>query len=112
MSVGLLLKYPGTQKEPRLVPISTEEAFGTYWLPASKLLGLQWVPLFQGGVAVSKADIPDVLCELEVLKKSMAIAPPPQLPAGVANHMVERIEQLIAELQALKDEQDVEAYIG
>lgn len=112
MSVVLLLKYPNSGRESRLVPISTEEAFETYWLPTGRLLGLKWLPLFHAGVPVSKEDVPSILHELEVLRESITSPTPPQLPAAVAARMVDRINELVFELNAMQNIANVEAFIG
>jgi hypothetical protein len=112
MSVALLLKYPKTGRESRLVPISTEEAFEVYWLPAARLLGLRWLPLFQAGVPISKSDVPSILTELEALREFMTKQPHAQLPAAVAAHVVERIDGLNFELKAMQEIANIEAFIG
>jgi hypothetical protein len=112
MSVVLLLKYPNSGRETRLIPISTEEAFETYWLPTSRVLGLKWLPLFHAGVPVTKEDVPSIQRELEVLRESITSPTPPQLPAEVAARMVGRIDELLFELNAMQSEANVEAFIG
>ncbi len=112
MSVGLLIEYPGTQREARMVPIAAEGLFETYWLPASRLLGLQWVPLFQSGVTVEKETYSAILTELQLLKQFVTSEPRPQLSEGVLSHMVERIDLLMAELKTISNEPNAIAYIG
>src|SRR5438067_918260 len=110
MSVGLLLEHPNTQQQSRLVPIATEQIFQSYWLPASKILGLQWIRLFQSGLTIEPENRLAILVELELLKQFMISKPQPLLPNGIVTHIVERINLLVAELKIL--EPGVEAYIG
>lgn len=112
MSVVLILNYPGSPEKSRQVPVAAERAFETYWLPASRLLGLNWVPAFQGGFAVQSEDIPEILEELERLRQFLASEPPGQLPAGVAGDMLERIDLLEAGLREAQRAPGVEAFIG
>jgi hypothetical protein len=112
VSVALLLEYPGTSIQSRMVPIATEEIFTSYWLPASQALGLEWIPVFQSGVTVSQEDSPSILAELERLKTFVTHEWFSHLPEGMANHITERINLLRAELQIIWDEPNVEVYIG
>lgn len=110
MSISLLIKDP-KQKNDRIVPIAAEDTFLSSWLPVAKQLRLQWIPIFQTGLPISNADIPFVLQDLRLLKK-VTSEPASGEVGGVAKLMTERIERLIAELEALKDEPNVDAYIG
>jgi hypothetical protein len=112
MSISLLLEYQDPQKHSRMVPIATEDLFETYWLPASKLLKLKWIPAFQSGFRVEREDIPSILDELEMLKQLMTGHPLPELAEGIVEHLATRIDRLIFELRNLQDELWVEIYIG
>ncbi len=112
MSVSLLLEYSDLQKQSRTIPIATEDFFETYWLPASKLLQLTWIPAFQSGVKVSQEEIPSILSELEMLKQLMTSDPLPELSESVMEHFVTRIDLLTTELRAIGNETRVNIYIG
>ncbi len=112
MSVSLLLEYQDPKRHSRMVPIATEEFFESYWLPASKLLQLTWIPAFQSGFNVEREDIPSILDELKMLRQLMTSDPLPELPEGVVGHLVTRIDLLIAELKTIRDEPVANIYIG
>lgn len=112
MSVSLLLTYSDLQKQSRMIPIATEDLFETYWLPASKLLQLTWIPAFHTGVKVSQEEIPSILSELEMLKQLMMSDPLPELPKSVMEHFVTQIDLLTTELRAIENEPGVDIYIG
>ena len=112
MSVALLITYQNPGKENRLVPIATERTFQEYWQPASAALGLQWVPLLQGGVPITTEDIPFLVDELGRLKNYVSSESHPALPQDMANLILERVDTLLLELRHLQDDKDAEIFIG
>ena len=63
MSIVPLVEGPSSA--PPSLPIATEAVCQQTWLPACTALGLQWVPLFESGLPLTKADRPFVLEELK-----------------------------------------------
>ncbi len=112
MSVVLLVTYHNPDKENRLVPIATEGIFQDYWQPTSAALGLQWVPLFQGGIPITAEDIPFIIDELGILRNYVSGKIHLLIPQDMANLMVKRIDTLIPELKHLQDGDDAEIFIG
>lgn len=51
-----------------VVPIATHEVFRRFWAPACEALQLRWVPMFATGIPLDRADVPDVIEELEALR--------------------------------------------
>ncbi len=112
MSVVLLITYHTSEKENRLVPIATEGTFQDYWQPISAVLGLKWLPLFQGGVPIPAEDIPCIIDELSTLRNYISRKFHPALSQDMANLMEARIDTLIPELEHFQDDKDAEIFIG
>jgi|ERR1041384_3194030 hypothetical protein len=103
MSVSLLVKNT-ISAEQRLMPIATQAISKSRWLPGAKELGLEWVDLMETGFDVTTANRQDVLDELGRLREWMAQrGDRPELG---------RLDQLIAEVEALRFEVGATAFIG
>jgi hypothetical protein len=105
MSVVLIVRAAGADGE-LVVPIATQQVFDDVWVPAARVLGLEWVPAFAAGVPVGGEDVPAVLAELHRLAAAFAQRPP-------AAAVTERLAQLVGTLTALQEGgADFDAYIG
>jgi hypothetical protein len=90
------------------VPVATEKVFRQYWPRASEALGLKWVPLFETGIPLDTADVPDVLAELCALQTWTEQSSP-----DCAQRIGARLQELIRELSALEGNlTQVELFIG
>ena len=108
MAIDLLIQRRNQPMETgRVVPIATHDVFQRYWLPAVQALGLKFVPLFETGFPVSPDDLPDVLAELDTLSKWLE-----PHAHDEAKPILLRLQTLISELKALKDNNDTTLYIG
>lgn len=110
MSISLLVTYD--TDEQSLVPVASEQVFSDYWQPVCTQLHLQWLPLFQTGIPVSKEDIPTILSELNQLRTyfSTQMTSPETVELGA--HIISRIERLSAELRKVIELNIRELYIG
>lgn len=102
MSVALMTKRRGDAGS-ELTPVATQDVFVRRWLPGSRALGLRWVPMFETGTPVTADDIPDIVAELRALLTWMQRNAPEQEA---------RLGGLLAALERLRDEPDVDIYIG
>lgn len=103
MSVSLLVKNT-LNAEQRLVPIATQAIFKSRWLPGAKELGLEWVDLMETGFDVTTDNRQEVLDELGRLREWMEQrGDRPELG---------RLDQLVAEVEALRFEVGATAFIG
>jgi hypothetical protein len=112
MSVSLLIEYPDANNSSRMIPISTEDFFKTYWLPLAKSLELPWVQMFETGVIITLEDLPVVLNELKLMKEFVLHEPYPNITQGVLDHIVGRINLLVSELNSTKNSDNLSIYIG
>ncbi len=110
MSIALIVQGQPHLEDTRCVPIATEEVFRQFWLPASEELGLAWVPLFEGGLPITTADLPCVIADLELLRNHWRWS-----DSGARGHserLLERLDPLLEELKSLLANVEVDAYIG
>jgi hypothetical protein len=107
VSIALLIMNRGADPESgRLVPVATHAAFMAVWMPGASSLGLRWVPLFETGVVLESADLPDVIRELRAMHDWFVEH---ELDVSV----VKRVDVLIDELMGLGSSvADVEISIG
>jgi hypothetical protein len=108
MSVAVIIDDPVTDDQ-RLVsiPVASEQVFNELWIPASQELGLEFVPLFLGGVVIGKEELDDVLLELSKLKAWTM----DQVQTEEINQMRSRIDRLIDELPKIVSSQ-TRVFIG
>jgi|GEM_PF-3737994 len=68
MSVSMGLRHK-TSGEYREVPIASSRGFIEGWLPLCEQLGLQYIPLFNGGAFTTVPEdlIPEIIRELRLL---------------------------------------------
>ena len=110
MSVGLLVSPRGVE-DPHgdfYIPVAAESTFRDYWIPGCEALQLQWVPLFQTGIPVRCEHIPAVIAELEQLRVWMTQHPDQEM----AEHLLGRMDRLLAELQRLQHHPELDVFIG
>jgi len=67
MAIVLLVRPREGEEVEFDVPVAPMSTFREYWLPACKVLGLKWIPMFETGIPVRVEDVPDVLEELRAL---------------------------------------------
>ena len=72
------------------IPVANEDFFNKFWLPAAEELGLKWIPAFSAGMDVTKEDVPDILDELNELKKWATASS--KLNQDEKKYMITRIE--------------------
>ena len=96
MSVAALVTLkPGAAAQPGLpywkyIPVATQRTFTECWLPLAESLGLEYIPLFSGGISLTGEDFPAVLRELEIFSGHVTDA----LPQQYAEVVAERVELL------------------
>lgn len=105
MSIALLVKSGGDGDA--LVPVATQATFRQRWSPGCDALGLRWLPLFETGISLTAADLPEVLGELRSLRAWLE-----QHDPGTLAMVAERIDRLADELEKLGARADVELFIG
>lgn len=103
MSVSLLIKDT-KDAEQRLVPVAPQAIFKSKWLPGAQELNLEWVDLMETGFDVTSENRKEVLDELGRLREWME-------RCG-ATREVERLDQLVAEVGAIRFEAGATAFIG
>jgi len=91
--------------------VAAEEIFETYWVPICNLLGLRWIRQFQYGLEVKRTDLEQILNELVILKQFLSKEPKPNLPNGIAAHILERVNLIISALEGIRHNPQVDAYI-
>ena len=107
MSVALLLTHKDDRRT--MLPVATEEVFERYWVPSSEQLGLEYVPLFQTGVRVTRDDLPLISQELDQLRAHFAAAYRDEVGEGLLQR-VDLLAGALAELQLARETPDI--YIG
>lgn len=103
MSVALVIRDT-TDSAQRLVPIAPQEVFRSTWLPGARELGLEWVDLMETGFDVTTENRASVLDELTRIREWM------QRRGDV--YQLERLNRLIAEVDALQFDAGATAFIG
>jgi hypothetical protein len=109
MSVGTLIKYRQRVPETEYLPLATQIDFQKYWLPIAEALGLQWVPLFVGGVTLVPEDIPAVLYELGRMQEAIAAA---DLPQRLQAQMLKRNGHIASLLTEIDPAAVADIFIG
>jgi len=103
MSVSLLIKDTKDAVQ-RLVPVAVQAIFNSKWLPGAQELGLEWVDLMETGFDVTNENRMDVLSELRRLRGWME-------RRGDTLEL-ERLDQLVTEVEAIRFETGATAFIG
>jgi hypothetical protein len=110
---ALVTLKPGAAPQPGLpywkyVPVATQRTFTEHWLPLAESLGLEYIPLFIGGISLTSEDFPAVLRELEIFSGHAINA----LPQEYAEVVAERAEFLRSILAGLDPDAVQEVNIG
>lgn len=72
MSVSLLISGKDIPEEKwENIPIASEESFKKLWLPLSKDLDLEYVPLFEIGLDIDAENLNDVIKEMKLLEEAL-----------------------------------------
>ncbi|WP_110517426.1 hypothetical protein [Herpetosiphon llansteffanensis] len=104
MSIGLLLT--DLNETTSFLPIATEAVFTHAWLPIINQANLEWMRLFQTGLAVEQADIGYILAEIDIFK--CLLNPESQY----YSLMRQRIALLALQLLRCRDAGFTQLYIG
>jgi hypothetical protein len=105
VSIALLLTSKSNPDQRELVPVAAQAIFAAKWLPACSVLKLEWVPLFETGIAVEPANVEAVVQELERLRAWMT------QQTGYA-HESQSLTRLIDGIEAARTNPDLEIFIG
>ncbi|ADO75135.1 hypothetical protein [Stigmatella aurantiaca] len=105
MSVAILIEFKESSREELYLPLATQGAYSSEWVPASKELGLQWLPLFLTGTSVDVEDLPAVVEELRCLRTALADAPRQA-------STVERLDFILERLSAVDTHEIAGIFIG
>lgn len=105
MSVAIHIKFKAAHRDPLHIPVATQGAYHTVWLPTAERLGLKWVPLFENGPVVSVNELTAVMDEFRKLRDVLASNPK---NASV----LERIDSLLEELSDVPLDEVAEIFIG
>lgn len=109
MTISAFLLDAGSDKVPPFfVPVASERFFINVWMPAAHALQLKYVPLFQTGLDLEKADLESVLIELHKLGEWVALNNSSEVSASVH----ERIDLLIEALQRTFRSHGAKIFIG
>lgn len=105
MSVAILIEFKDPNRDELYIPLATEGAYSSEWVPLAKQLGLSWLPLFQTGTSVSVEDLPTVMGELRRLHNVLS-------ENRSKPSIVERLEFVLDRLQAVDNQQVAGIFIG
>lgn len=108
MSIELAISRddaPGS-RESLTVPLATHDVFRRLWLPLSRQLGLQYVPLFETGLPVAIEDVEHIVAELRKLRAEAHAA------GGDSDLILPRIDNLLENLDQLGQDPGYKIYIG
>lgn len=104
MSIGLLIT--DLNEKTSFLPIATESVFTHAWLPIINQANLQWMRLFQTGIAVEQADIGCILAEIDIFKRRL------NAESQYYSLIRQRIALLILQLLRYRDAKFKQLYIG
>lgn len=105
MSVAILIEFKDPAREALYLPLATQGAYSSEWVPLARALGLRWLPLFLTGMAVSVEDLAAVVDELRRLRT--VLAGDPRTPATV-----ERLDFILERLRSVDLREVAEVFIG
>ncbi|WP_434384337.1 hypothetical protein [Melittangium boletus] len=105
MSVAILIEFKESTREGLYLPLSTQGAYSGEWVPASKALGLSWLPLFLTGTSVDVEDLPAVVAELRLLRSALV-----GVPSRAST--VERLDFVLERLGAVEPDEIDRIFIG
>jgi ABC-type uncharacterized transport system permease subunit len=109
MSVGTLVTFRNAELRTEYLPLASEIAFRSFWLPLARSQNLKWFPLFESGVSLPLDAIPEVLEEVLKLQQAIGVA---SFPAKQRAEMMKRAELLKSLLKNLNLEEVKEIFIG
>lgn len=105
MSVGLLVTSKTDPDRRELIPVAAQQVFTSKWLPACSALDLEWVPLFETGIAVDPANAGAVLEELRRLRQWMS-------QRDGYEYEAERLSRLIDGVEDASKHPEFDIFIG
>ncbi len=105
MSVAILIEFKEPTREELYLPLATQGAYSSEWVPAAKELGLSWLPLFLTGTSVDVEDLPAVVEELRRLRTALA-----GVPRQAST--VERLDFILERLRAVDPHEIAGLFIG
>jgi len=103
MSVSLLINDTKNAAQ-RMVPVATQAIFKSRWLRGAQELGLEWVDLMETGFDVTDQNRKGVLEELCRLREWME--------RRGDTYELERLDRLVAEVEAIRFEVGAAAFLG
>jgi hypothetical protein len=103
MSVSLYIEKINGEEKNEYLPVSGQKFFEENWMPLCELLNLKWIPLFKTGFTFNEDDLPDILEELNLLKR--------QCDQLNNEHLKNRLGVLIDRLEGLRG-QTTSFFIG
>ena len=96
MSVAILIEFKDPNQQELYIPLATEGAYSSEWLPLAKRLGLQWLPLFQTGSRVEVEELPVVTEEFRRLRGALAGSTGKSSTVERLDFILERLHQVDA----------------
>ncbi len=109
MSIAAFIQKPKNVFPGDLyTPIATEKFFEKYWIPAIQVLDLQWIRVFSVGLDLTKEKLPNVISELNQLKKWAK----GKLNSEEQKHLLDRVSNLESMLEKAFTIEDAVVFIG
>jgi len=105
MSVAIQIEFKDPTRDVLYLPLATQGAYSSEWVPVARELGLNWLPLFLTGIPVSVEDLASVVDELRRLRT--VLAGDPRKAA-----IVERLDFILERLRSVALDEIAEVFIG
>jgi hypothetical protein len=105
MSVAILIEFKEPARQELYIPVATQGAYSSEWVPAAEALGLTWLPLFLEGTTVSVDDLPTIMEELQRLRALLGGD-----PAKAAT--VDRIDFILGRLRSIDSNAIAGIFVG
>jgi hypothetical protein len=105
MSVAILIEFKDPTRDELYIPLATEGAYSSEWVPLARHLGLNWLPLFQAGTRVDVEDLPTVVDEFRRLRSALA-------DDRRKSSVVERLDFVLERLHEVDSQEIAGIFIG
>lgn len=94
--------------ESREVPISFQSVFEEGWLPLGEKLGLRTIPLYLGSIVARQGNTQEIIHDLHRLRDYLI----QNRDESYAEYMMTNIDGLIAHLEEIEADPNLEGWFG
>lgn len=112
MSVSLSVESNTLPNGSIYIPVAPQLTFTGDWLVVASTLELEWVPLFETGIYVTKEKVAFIIDELGQMRNFLSENSPLGITPSGSRQIITTIERMIPILRVFDEDSDATGWIG